>query len=132
MVADRGREVHVPSPSPRSNWPQKPEPWQRFYLGLGAGRCALSEEEMNQELWIAFLLDRGAGRYSPWWMDLELAFDASSSAGSSHDDAAKRRCLHPADAFAGTGPAAGSHTDPLGQAARSGATDEEDRARDGE
>ena len=122
----------MPSPRPQSNWSQKPEPWQRFYLGLVPGRRALSEEEMNQELWIAFLLDRGAGRYSPWWTDLELAFDASSSAGSSHDDAAKRRCLRPADDSAGAGPAAGPRTDPLGQHGMSGATDEDDRARDGE
>uniref|UniRef100_A0A0E0IUN6 Uncharacterized protein n=1 Tax=Oryza nivara TaxID=4536 RepID=A0A0E0IUN6_ORYNI len=73
----------MPTPRPpNKGWREKgrPDGWQRFYLDRGAGRHAASEAEPNRELWIAFLLDRGAAKSTSWWRSFERRFERCAAA----------------------------------------------------
>uniref|UniRef100_A0A0D9XL24 Uncharacterized protein n=1 Tax=Leersia perrieri TaxID=77586 RepID=A0A0D9XL24_9ORYZ len=68
----------MPTPRPASGWSysgrRRPDEWQRFYLDRGVGRHALTETDLNRDIWIAFLLDGGASRNTSWWRSFELRF----------------------------------------------------------
>lgn len=44
------------------------------------GRHAALEAEANRELWIAFLLDRGAAKSTSWWRSFERRFERCAAA----------------------------------------------------